>query len=201
MQALLFEVTPNEGHEEHYFRHADKLRPILMEQDGLIDIERFKSQTHTDVILSHSIWQDEASLARWRTNGEHHKSQTAGRYKHFKDYRIRIAHVIQQYDESTELREWPRESLYNNSEASSDRYVVITRTNEQPKHLTCGVFKSVTNVNSFVIVQEFDSEDDGRSEIARAQKDPHSTSALLGVVSRDYGMHNRTEAPQFFKPV
>jgi len=201
MHALLFEVTPRENHEEHYFRHADKLRPLVMKQEGLLYLERFKSQAHPDIILSHSLWQDEASLASWRTNSEHHKSQAAGRYKHFKDYRIRIAHVIQQYDESAEIREWPRDGLYNESRASGEQYIVITKTTEPPQHASGGVFKSVTDAKSFVAILESESEEEGRDGIVRAQKDCHATSAVLGIVSRDYGLHDRKEAPQYFRPV
>ena len=88
MQALLFEMKPRDGHEDHYFRHAERLRPFLLQQEGLIFIERFKALAQPGVILSHSLWRDEASIAKWRTDQEHHKSQTAGRLQHFEDYRI-----------------------------------------------------------------------------------------------------------------
>jgi len=201
MQALLFEMTPHDGHENHYFSHAAKLKPILMEHEGLLFLERFKSQSDSSRILSHSLWLDEASLARWRTDQEHHKSQVAGRYKHFKDYRIRIAHVLQYHADTSDLKEWSREGLYNDSKESVDRFVAIVKTSLQPKNCTGAVFESVTNANSFLTIYEFDSEEDGRSAVVQAQADGGVTSAILSLVSRDYGLHSRDEAPQYFKPV
>lgn len=201
MQALLFEVTPREGHEDHYFSHAANLRPILMQNDGLVFIERFKSLSRPKVILSHSLWRDEASIARWRTNGEHHKSQTAGRYKHFEDYRIRIAHVIQRFAPAVELEEWSNDGLYNQSQTTPDRFLVVTGTSTQQKRKNGETFESVTEKNSFLTICEAVSEEAGRLEIASAHDDKSVKTAFLSRVSRDYGMYNRTEAPQYFRPI
>ena len=201
MQALLFEMTPREGHEEHYFSHAAKLRPILMQHDGLVFIERFKSQSRPNVILSHSLWRDEASIARWRTDREHHKSQTAGRYKHFEDYRIRIAHVLHQYVQENNVEEWSKAGLYNDSVETPDRYLVIIGSTKQPKQEQGDTFESVTDTNSFLTVHNVASEEEGRTEVVSAQADRNVKSAIISQVSRDYGMYNRAEAPQYFRAI
>ena len=97
MHTLLFEVQPRAGHEDHYFAHATRLRPLLDAHPGLLFIDRFKSLVRPNIILSHSHWQDEASLARWRTDAQHRRSQAAGRNQHFEDYRIRISRVVTHY--------------------------------------------------------------------------------------------------------
>lgn len=201
MQALLFEMTPREGHEDRYFDHAAKLRPILMRQDGLVFIERFKSLSRPKVILSHSLWRDEASLARWRTDSEHHKSQAAGRYKHFEDYRIRIAHVLSRYVQTAELKKWSKTGLYNDSDTTPDRYIVISMTSSQPTCEQGESFQSVTESNSFLTIREAVSEANGRNEVVSARSDTSVNSVLFSRVSRDYGMYDRTEAPQYFRPV
>ena len=201
MQALLFEMTPRSGHEEHYFRHAAALRPILMQHDGLLFIERFKSLTRPNVVLSHSLWRDEASIARWRTDREHYKSQTAGRFKHFEDYRIRISHVLQHIERGGSKQKWPKEGSYNDAETTPDRFLTVVRTQVMPDREEGEVFNSVTETNSYLTVADVSSENAGKSKIDKAEGDDTVLSALLSRVSRDYGMFERTEAPQYFRPV
>jgi heme-degrading monooxygenase HmoA len=201
MQALLFEMEPRDGHEDHYFRHATKLRPILMQHDGLIYIERFKSLSRPKVILSHSLWRDEASIARWRTDREHHKSQTAGRFEHFKDYRIRISHTLRYQEPNSEAEEWSNDGSYNTPHRTTDRFVVILRHLNQLTTQEGETFASVTETKSYLSVIEVGNEDDGRSRIDEALNGGGVLTALLARVSRDYGMYDRAEAPQYFEPV
>lgn len=201
MQALLFEMQPRDGHEDHYFRHAATLRPLLIQNDGLIFIERFKSLSRPSVILSHSLWRDEASIAQWRTDREHHKSQSAGRYKHFEDYRIRISHALYYFEPNVEQKEWSKDGAYNNSASTDDRFLTIIRSNEKPVTNGGDVFESVTELSSYLSVDEFASEDDGRTRIACLRNDTTILSALFCRVSRDYGMYDRLEAPQYYEPI
>ena len=62
MQALMFEVKPKEGHEQHYFDRAAALRPRLERNDGILFIDRYRSLSRAGVILSHSHWRDEPSI-------------------------------------------------------------------------------------------------------------------------------------------
>jgi hypothetical protein len=61
MIAVIFEVEPAEGAMERYLDHAARLRPMLMEMDGFISVERFESLTTPGRLLSLSIWRDEAA--------------------------------------------------------------------------------------------------------------------------------------------
>lgn len=201
MHALLFEMEPRDAHEEHYFQHAAKLHPILMQHDGLIYIERFKSLTRPKVILSHSLWRDEASIAKWRTNKEHHKSQIAGRFKHFQDYRIRISHVLRYTDQNAPAQTWNNDGSYSTPNLRTDRFIAILKSWKRLKIQSGETFASVTETDSYLTILEVVNEVDGQSKIEKAQNDSSVLTALLARVSRDYGLYDRTEAPQYFKAV
>ena len=97
MIAVIFEVEPHAAHREDYFRIAAELRPLLDEIDGFISIERFQSLSEAGRILSLSFWRDEAAVARWRTLEAHRAAQAEGRVRIFREYRLRIAHVVRDY--------------------------------------------------------------------------------------------------------
>src|SRR5450432_2078029 len=94
MLALLFEVTPKRDGYQRYLDIAAALRPALDKHDGFLFIDRYRSLSKPETILSHSLWRDEASLAAWRTFESHHHAQVAGRDHVFADYRLRIAQVV-----------------------------------------------------------------------------------------------------------
>ena len=97
MVAVIFEVMPAEGKQDEYFTIAEQLRPELDKIPGFISIERFQSITHPGKILSLSFWNDEESVTQWRNIGTHRKAQAAGRRSVFRDYRLRVAHVVRDY--------------------------------------------------------------------------------------------------------
>jgi len=108
--AVIFEVEPKEGHREAYLDIAADLKPLLGDADGFISVERFESLTQPGKLLSLSFWRDEAALTAWRHQAEHRLAQTAGRTKHFADYRIRVAGVIRDYS-MTERDQAPDDSV------------------------------------------------------------------------------------------
>ena len=63
MLALLFEVTPKPDGTQRYLDIAGRLKPALEKHDGFLFIDRYRSLSRPDTILSHSLWRDEASLA------------------------------------------------------------------------------------------------------------------------------------------
>jgi heme-degrading monooxygenase HmoA len=97
MIAVIFEVEPRDGARDDYLRIAAELRPLLDEIDGFISIERFQSLTDERHILSLSFWRDEAAIEQWRNLEAHRAAQSAGRGGVFRDYRLRIAHVVRDY--------------------------------------------------------------------------------------------------------
>ena len=191
MQALLFEVMPRPGHEDHYLERAAALRPVLEKNAGLIFIDRFRSLERSGLILSHSLWKDEASLARWRVDAKHQVAQKAGRNTHFADYRLRIAQVLDDARDG-------EANAYNDPELISPRFVAIIETSGQPFDGAGEAFSSVYRDDAFVIVATPETRQDGEQMVATAAGRGHVTSARLCLVSRDYGMFDRAEAPQYF---
>lgn len=97
MIAVIFEVTLAAGGEAGYLAHAEALRPQLAQIDGFIAIERFRSLSQPERLLSLSFWRDEAALAQWRRLEAHRQAQEAGRGGLFAGYRLRVAQVVRDY--------------------------------------------------------------------------------------------------------
>lgn len=97
MIAVIFELTPADGHRQGYLDIAAQLRPLLDGIDGFISIERFESLTAPGKILSLSFWRDEDAVAHWRNMEWHRIAQARGRATVFDDYRLRVASVSRDY--------------------------------------------------------------------------------------------------------
>lgn len=110
MIAVIFEVFPAEGRLQEYLDLAASLRPQLEQLDGFISIERFRSLTTPEKILSLSFWRDEEALARWRRFEEHRQAQAKGRGGVFADYRLRVAAVVRDYG-MFDRQQTPQDSL------------------------------------------------------------------------------------------
>lgn len=98
MFVTIFEVWPAEGRADAYFDLAAELKPELEKVDGFISVERFESVTEPGKYLSLSFWRDEAAMNNWYAHAGHAEAQGAGRSEIFRDYRIRVASVIRDYD-------------------------------------------------------------------------------------------------------
>jgi heme-degrading monooxygenase HmoA len=201
MQTLLFEVNPRAGHEDHYFKHAAALRPKLDQQPGLIAIDRYKSDSRSNVILSYSLWKDEASLARWRTDPHHHRSQLAGRNRHFADYRLRISQALLRYSRESGFEDWSDSGAYNDEALVRPRYLCIVASDQEPYQGKGESFQSVNQADSFVTLINVESAAVGRSVVETTSKSDNVSSSVWCLISRDYGMFDRDEAPQYFAPV
>lgn len=97
MIAVIFEVMPRDGHTDAYLQIAAGLRQHLETIDGFVSVERFRSLTHPNKILSLSIWRDEEAVRRWRNLDEHRRAQALGRDSVFAGYRLRVAQVLRDY--------------------------------------------------------------------------------------------------------
>src|SRR3954452_13695483 len=108
MIAVIFEAWPALGKLDAYMDLAAELRPYLEKMDGFISIERFRSLTDPDKLLSLSFWRDEAAIEAWRNMEKHRSAQAQGRTEVFRDYRLRVAAVLRDY------------GLFKREEAPSD---------------------------------------------------------------------------------
>lgn len=201
MQALFFEVLPRAGHESHYFERAAALRPELEKNPGLITIDRFMSVARPGLILSHSLWEDEASLAKWRSHAKHQAAQAAGRNVHFADYRLRIAQVINVAMSNEPLQTWQEHNPYNDPALVAQRYLVAVESTGEPFGKDGEGFKSVNRDDAFVSIIPVGSKTQGDETVAAAVAAKYVSCARLCLVSRDYGMYEREEAPQYFSPI
>jgi heme-degrading monooxygenase HmoA len=97
MIAVIFEVWPAAGRTDDYLDLAASLREELRGINGFISVERFRSLTDPDKLLSLSFWRDEEAVREWRNRPAHRAVQAEGRARVFRDYRLRIAGVVRDY--------------------------------------------------------------------------------------------------------
>lgn len=97
MIAIIFEVIPAEGRKDEYLDIAATMRPMVEQVEGFISVERFQSLTNPDKLLSISFFEDEDAVERWRQLSAHRSAQSKGRAGVFKDYQLRVAHVLRDY--------------------------------------------------------------------------------------------------------
>lgn len=109
MIAVIFEVWPAAGKTDRYLDLAASLREELHGIDGFISVERFRSLTDPDKLLSLSFWRDEETVREWRNRTAHRAVQAEGRAGVFRDYRLRIAGVVRDYG-MTDRKEAPADS-------------------------------------------------------------------------------------------
>ena len=110
MIAIIFEVFPAEGRTDEYLDIAAAMRPLVEQVDGFISVERFRSITNPDKLLSISFFRDEEAVNEWRRLTQHRSAQAKGRGGVFADYRLRVAHVLRDYG-MTDRAEAPADSL------------------------------------------------------------------------------------------
>jgi heme-degrading monooxygenase HmoA len=205
MIALFFEVQTRPGHRDQYLDLAASLKPDLTAMGGCLFIDRFASLTRENLLLSYQIWQDEGAMTAWRVHGYHHEVQTIGREKVFSDYRIRIAQVI--HEERPEQPVWQpeRRTPYNDPARRPSTFVLVAES----KHAELPVqtewkrdaFNSVYRDGCFAHVIDVPDQPSGVELGRRLLTDPTTEYFRVVEVMRDYGMYDRSEAPQYYPPV
>ncbi len=198
MHALLFEVQPTPEGRGRYFEFAAALRPEVDQNPGLVFIDRYESLSRPGVILSHSLWRDEASLARWRSNEKHYAAQCAGRQHLFADYRLRIGMVVEDWAPAAGLNSGTEEGAYNDPSLAASRYFAVTASREDCVALPGSEgFRSVYREGEFLAISTLADRKEFSRLLEQVSGIPNVTSLRAALVSRDYGMHERAEAPQF----
>jgi heme-degrading monooxygenase HmoA len=211
MIALYFEVLPRPGHEATYFAMAADLKPELNRHAGLIFLDRSRAVGRPGWI--HQFWRDEAAMTSWRTNGQHHRAQACGRTDILADYRLRVGQVIATWEAGGPLTrvEVPVDATYSHPDGRPARFIVSALAGPEFKgpKVEAGEFKggeadkyeSVYDPALSVHVVGVRDEKAGTDLMARWSQADDLKSARLSLVSRDYGMFDRVEAPQHFDPV
>ena len=199
MIALFFEVTPRPGQDDRYLEIAGSLKPELERSGGVVFLDRFRSLTRPRTLLSHQIWRDEASLARWRANHRHYGAQTAGRSAVFEDYRLRIGAVVAERTGPGAIAETASGIAYNDPAAKPERFMVVVRSAGAVFAADNGeTWRSVYSETSFAWVGAVPDRASGLGLVRAASAGSSVSAAQLCLVSRDYGMFDRAEAPQYF---
>jgi heme-degrading monooxygenase HmoA len=202
MIALFFEVTPKPGEESRYLEIAAGLRSALEASGGVLFLDRYKSLSRPRTLLSHQIWLDEAALVRWRTEGQHHGAQAEGRRRVFDDYRIRVGPVIAEGGEGGGVVPQTEGIAYNDPLHTPERFLIVVRSHTRPIPATAGgeVFESVYRAGEFAWIGGVADRSEGYEALRAAAADAAVSAAQLCLVSRDYGLADRREAPQYFPP-
>lgn len=203
MIGLFFEVMPRPGHEQAYFDIAAGLRPELDKNPGLLFIDRFKSVGRPGIVLSHSHWRDEASLAGWRTHAKHHAAQIAGRKLHFEDYRLRIGQLVCEWTpQAGAPRQFETTNSYNAPVLRPERFMIVSTANSPIQAGVEGdILASISREREYIVLALASSLADGLRMAEEFLLAGVVTSIRLYLVSRDYGMFDRKEAPQYYPPV
>jgi heme-degrading monooxygenase HmoA len=205
MISQFFEVQMREGQVDRYLGLAASLKPSLELMGGCLFIDRFKSLSRKNLLLSYQIWRDEGSMIAWRVDAKHHAIQEIGREQVFADYRIRIAQVI--HEERPAKPAWRPERLspYNDPKRRAPTFVVASesRNRQLPVEtlLKRDAFESVYRPGIFAHLVDVRSPDAGLDFGRQLFADSTTEYFRVFEVMRDYGMFNRGEAPQYYAPV
>jgi len=214
MFVVLFEVEPKAERWDEYLAIAKALRPVLEQIDGFIDNERFRSRRSAGRLLSLSTWRDEKALVRWRTQATHHGAQEKGRFAVFADYRLRVGEVAG----DTHVPSGTALAVHRLDETAVGAAKAMTISEPAPgtaagEDLAAGLGLPPPGTRGLVACESFAGiAVDGRPLLLASWVDAAAAGAwqpppLAGLrhrqvrVVRDYGMHDRREAPQYYPDV
>jgi heme-degrading monooxygenase HmoA len=205
MIGLFFEVQNKPGQTDQYLSLAASLKPALEAIGGCLFIDRFRSLTRENLLLSYQIWQDEGSMTAWRAHGQHHVVQKTGRETVFSDYRIRVAQVIDEARPGQPVWQPDRRTPYNDPARRQPTYVLAAESRSARLPVETGwrrdAFASVYRDRHFAHLIDLPDQQSGVEFGARLFADPTVEYFRVFEVMRDYGMYDRTEAPQYYPDV
>jgi heme-degrading monooxygenase HmoA len=205
MISQFFEIQVKDGHVDTYMNLAASLKPSLEAMGGCLFIDRFKSLNRENVLLSYQIWQDEGAMVAWRVNAGHHKIQETGREKVFTDYRIRIAQVIHEARPGKPVWRPERLTPYNDPARRPPTYIIASESKKAELPATTewrrDSFASMYRPGYFAHLIDLPDYQSGLDFGEQLFADPTTEYFRIFEVMRDYGMYDRTEAPQYYPPV
>ncbi len=216
MFAVMFEVHPKPAQWDAYLGYAKQLKPELEQIDGFVDNIRYRSLTRDGWILSVSSWRDEKALVRWRTHAGHHRVQERGRSDVFLDYHLRVGQVthdtdppdghalVEQRLDETETGAGTAAVLVAASRPAGADGIApegaaawLGLAPEAPGLTFWDVYDAVLTPGDLMLQTSW--QDQATAEAFEARTDAPSAARTRRVrVVRDYGMHDRREAPQYY---
>ena len=214
MFAVIFEVHPRPERWETYLEAAKMSRPDLEQVDGFVDNVRYPSLTRDGWILSLSSWRDEKSLVRWRTAVRHHDMQQRGRDEILLDYHLRVGQLTSDshLPGGCELRE----QRFDETEVGQGTAVTFVDAAMNPKELEAaspqglarrlGLPEAAEGLVSWDVYQAVLTP--GQMILMTVWRNPSARKPVSADqrrvrdvrVIRDYGMFDRREAPQYYRP-
>ena len=208
MFAVIFEVRPRQERWEDYLGLARLLRPELERIEGFIDNERFEHQPDRGRLLSLSLWENEKALVRWRTLALHHEAQERGRREIFADYHLRVGEVIG--DSAQPPIDLLAGQRFDTTQSGAAPVVTISiaqppapslpDAGDHPAVIACDRFTSLTTAGKRLVLMAW-RDPMAAEDWDRAQRPGGDALRHLRVrIIRDYGLHDRREAPQYFPP-
>lgn len=220
--AVVFEVEPTEEGQSTYLGIAKDLRSELERIRGFLSIERSQSIHIQRKLLSLSYWADEAALASWRSQQQHHEAQNRGRFELFSDYRLRVGKVMHEWTPASSSQ-GTQPSGYNLPPYHGRQYMAILRTDtplkvEQFLKLFRDAningskaehYQSLTEPSKYSTTFSLASQGEGTALGERLSRFWLANRSHLGIdlrlqfleVERDYGRFRREQAPQYFPAV
>lgn len=210
MFAIVFEVRPREGRKDEYLALALALRPHLEATPGFLEVERFESRRRPGWVLSFSLWRDEKSVVRWRCQREHQKAQRRGRYELFVDYRLRVCEItadshprpdlplLQQRLDETETGD-AKALAVTELPPGHDATAQALRPERADGFLAQDLLESIYNPGKLLLLTSWRTAGQ-----ALAWEPGHVADGVRhrrARIVRDYGLLDRSEAPQYFPPV
>jgi heme-degrading monooxygenase HmoA len=219
MFAVIFEVQPKQERWNDYLDLAGMLRPELEKIDGFIDNERFTSLRERGRVLSFSTWRDEKALIRWRTLALHHDAQEKGRSTIFTGYHLRVGEIVA----DTHARQGHSlpQQRFDETETGAAKLVTISEfrtpgnSGADGNALTAELGLPTAGASGIVAHETFVGITDPAKLLllvswgdrtAGERWRPDTTSGIdirhrSVRVIRDYGLHDRREAPQYYRAV
>lgn len=194
MLALFFEVTPKPGHDDDYFGIAASLKPWVEQSGGMAFLDRYRSLTRPDTVLSYQHWENEAALSKWRADTRHRAAQKSGRDLHFAEYRLRICEIVAGFTrEEAKKGSVPGEP--HSSEAAGEPRLIMVVESVGEAFPRGEPFKSVNREDAYASLLHIATRDEAEEILNDAETQYFVTGAFLCSITRDYGMHDRAEAP------
>ncbi|RRJ84124.1 antibiotic biosynthesis monooxygenase [Aestuariirhabdus litorea] len=98
MYAVIFTATLKLV-DADYLKTAARLRELALSRYGCL---AFSSVTEGKREIAISYWETEAAIADWKRDPEHRQAQLSGRDRWYASYRVEVARIERQYEQSEE---------------------------------------------------------------------------------------------------